>query len=84
VTSTSWPECPFVADAADPSDDSELAEDRGGAREAYRAGGEIRFSIKRGVVDLMKGFSLAAFEDIGGEWKTPLASEAFDARYGRR
>jgi hypothetical protein len=42
------------------------------------------FRLSDGVVDLMKGFSLAAFEDIGGEWKTPLASEAFDARYGRR
>jgi hypothetical protein len=42
------------------------------------------FRLSDGVVDLMKGFSLAAFEDIGGEWKTPLASETFDARYGRR
>ena len=35
------------------------------------------------VVDLMKGFSLASFEGIGGAWKAPPTNQTFDARYGR-
>ena len=35
------------------------------------------------VVELMKGFSLASFEGIGGAWKTPPTNQTFDARFGR-
>jgi hypothetical protein len=44
---------------------------------------KVRFRLSDDVVDLMKGFSLAAPEGIGGTWKTPPTSETFNTRYGR-
>src|SRR5262245_40872476 len=43
----------------------------------------IQFRLSDGVVDLMHGFGLAAFEGIGGAWKTPPASDTFNMRYGQ-
>jgi unsaturated pyranuronate lyase len=36
---------------------------------------QFQLRLSDGVVDLMKGFSLASSEGIGGTWKTPRASE---------
>jgi len=58
-----------IDDAANTSDDSETAPDRGGARQAYRPGGGFRLSDDS--VDLMKAFSLGGSEGIGGAWKIP-------------
>ena len=44
---------------------------------------KYQFRLSDGVVDLMKGFSLAASEGIGGAWKTPPASDTFNMRYGQ-
>jgi hypothetical protein len=44
------------------------------------------FRLSDGLIDLMKGFSLAGFQGIGGAWDTPpyiaLPADTFDARYG--
>jgi hypothetical protein len=74
-----------IDDAANPSNDSELAADRAGARvkPIDPAAPMLRFQLSDGSVDLMKAFSLGGFEGIGGVWKMPLSDETFDARYGR-
>ena len=73
-----------VDGAANSSDDSEPAADRGGAREAYRpCGPKASVSISDGSVDLMKSFRLDGFDGVGGAWKIPATDETFDARYGR-
>jgi hypothetical protein len=69
-----------IDDAANPSDDSETAPDRGGIDPAAPM---LRFQLSDGSVDLMKAFSLGGLEGIGGVWKMPLSDETFDARYGR-
>jgi hypothetical protein len=44
------------------------------------------FRLSDGLIDLMKGFSLAGFQGIGGAWHGPpylaLPADTFDARYG--
>ena len=70
-----------VDDAANPSDDSKPAADRGGPREAYRPDvPKASVSIKDGSVDLMKSRSLGGVDGLGGAWKMPLTDETFDAR----
>lgn len=47
------------------------------------AAAKFQFRLSDSVVDLMKGFSLADPEGIGGAWKMPAVDKTFDARYGR-
>jgi hypothetical protein len=44
---------------------------------------KYQFRLSDGVVNLMKGFSLAESEGIGSVWKTSPASDTFNMRYGR-